>query len=314
MKEESLYLPSEHEDLLKLFVRKYQPDDQPVKAILVLAHGMVEHGARYARLAETLTKEGFIVYAYDHRGHGKSDSPVKGQVVYAKRAGREAVVNDLLTITSYAKKEFPGIPVSLFAHSMGSYIARNALFKGSKDFDAVIFSGTGPTQKPLAFLGIFVSGILKKISKDEKPSSFMTATAFAGFNSKCKPRRTEFDWLSRDEKEVDKYISDPLCGAKATAGFWHDFLRLLESANDKKQIAAMEKLDLPILLINGSKDPAVLYHKGPKKVFSLFQSAGLTDVELKIYDEARHELVNEINREEVTSDIMSFLKSKLNLT
>jgi alpha-beta hydrolase superfamily lysophospholipase len=313
LKQDTLYLPSEHQDLLKLFLRKFQPEDQPVKAILVLAHGLVEHGERYSRLAETLTSEGFIVYAYDHRGHGKSDSPVKGQVVYAKQGGQQAVVNDLLMIANYAKKEYPEVPLSLFAHSMGSYIARNALFKDSKIFDAVILSGTGPSQKPLVYLGIFISGILKKLFKDLAPSSFMTATAFAGFNSKCKPRKTDFDWLSRDEKEVDKYISDPLCGAKATAGLWHDFLQILESANNKKQISAMENRNLPLLLISGSKDPAVLYTKGPEKVFSLFRESGLKDVDLKIYPEARHEVVNEVNREEVASDILTFLKSKLKL-
>ena len=241
----------------------WQPDFQ-AQGIVQISHGMCEYIDRYAGFAEFLTENGFIVCANNHLGHGASAASQKQLGYFAKRGGEKFLVDDLHTLTNMMKIKYPDLPILLFGHSMGSFIARNYVTKYGKELSAVIFCGT--------------SGA----------------------------RRTKFDWLSRDEKVVDQYLADPYCDFTFTASAFEDLFTLLLQCSDPEWFSTYPKT-LPTLLISGDMDPVGDYGKGVSYVYKTLISAGVRDVRMKLYEGARHELLNEINRQEVYEDILQWI-------
>lgn len=287
---------------------RWQPEDEAVnlKGIVQIFHGMAEHKQRYERLAGVLVKEGFIVYANDHRGHGKT-AGAENLGHLADENGWNSTVEDLHELTEICKKEHPELPIYIIGHSMGSMLARDYIMRYSKEINGVILSGT---SGPLGILGPIGSSIAKReASKKGKRalSQKLNDLSFGDFNKKFEPARTEFDWLSRDEKEVDKYVSDPNCGFICTAQFYHDLVVGTIKVNKKSNMSGIRK-DLPVFIISGEKDPVGKNSKGVIKVYNLFKKNGMKDLKLKLYKEARHEIFNETNREEVFKDLIDWLK------
>lgn len=291
-----------------LHVFRWLPDGEPT-AIVQIAHGMAEHAQRYERFATALTEAGYAVYADDHRGHGVTSKT--GDVGYfADQDGWSKTVEDLAALTKHAQSEHPGLPVVLFGHSMGSFLSRGYAIRHGADLAALVLSGTAGDPGLLGKVGQTLATAQAKVRGRKHTSGLMDKLTFGQYNAAFKPTRTAFDWLSRDEAEVDKYVADPKCGEVFTAGFYSDLLGGFGEINSDSKVAAVPN-DLPILLISGDKDPVGDSGKGVKSVAAQLERAGVKDVTVTLYPDARHELLNETNRDEVTADVLAWIAKHL---
>lgn len=291
-----------------VFTHRWLPSGDP-KAVVVVAHGMAEHSARYARLAEALTDAGYAVYAPDHRGHGRTASAAD-HGYFADADGWATVVADLRSVTAHARSEHPGLPVFLLGHSMGSFLSRAYVIEDSRDLAGLVLSGTAGDPGALGRVGAGIAAAEARLRGRRHTSTLLDKLTFGQYNAAFKPNRTDFDWLSRDDAEVDAYVADPLCGNTFTSGFFKDLLGGLAGINDPKRVAGVRR-DLPVLLVSGDRDPVGDGGKGPQAVAQQYRDAGLTDVTCTTYPGARHELFNETNRDEVTADVVRWLDAHL---
>ena len=291
-----------------LHTHRWLPDGPP-KAVLQISHGMAEHSARYARLAQALTDAGYAVYANDHRGHGATAREAD-HGYFADQHGWDTVVEDVRAVTRFAQEEHPGLPVFLLGHSMGSFLARSYVIEDSRDLTGLVLSGTAGDPGLLGKVGLGVAHAEARLRGKRHVSPLLDKLTFGQYNAAFKPNRTDFDWLSRDEAEVDRYVADEKCGRTFTSGFFVDLVSGLGRVNDRRQVARVRR-DLPILLLAGDKDPVGDAGKGPLAVKEAYESVGVTDVTCTLYPGARHEIFNETNRDEVTSDLVTWLDAHL---
>ncbi len=288
-----------------LFVYRWLPEGRPT-AVVQIAHGMAEHAGRYARLAESLTGAGYAVYAHDHRGHGQTATDPKDVGYFADGDGWGTAIADMLAITRHAKGENPDLPVVLLGHSMGSLLGRSYAMDHGREIDALVLSGTGGDQGLLGQVGQRVAALEGRLRGRRHTSSLMNTLTFGAFNKEFKPARTDFDWLSRDDAEVDKYLADPACGKVFTSGFFTDLLTGVNAIAKDSNVRRIP-VDLPIYLLSGDRDPVGDNGKGVTGVRDQLLQAGVTDVTMRLYPQARHELFNETNRDEVVADLLDWL-------
>ncbi|HET8989237.1 MAG TPA: alpha/beta hydrolase [Humibacillus sp.] len=293
-------------DGTEVFVNRWLPDGE-VKAVVQISHGLAEHSARYARFAQRLTDHGYAVYASDHRGHGRTSSP-RGS--FASHDGWQTVIDDLHSVTARARHEQHGVPVFLLGHSMGSFLARGYAAQYGSELDGLVLSGTSGGEGALGKVGVFVASTQARLRGHTHTSGLMNKLSFGQYNNAFKPTRTDFDWLSRDTAEVDKYVNDPDCGFVFSAGGFADLLRGLAHANDDRTVALVPK-DLPIHLTSGDKDPVGDSGKGVQRAADQFKRFGVRDVTVTLWPDARHEILNEINRDEVEVEILEWLDAHL---
>ncbi len=290
---------------------KYVPEGDK-KAIIIITHGMAEHAKRYDTFAKFLNKNGYIVYAHDQRGHGKTAGSVDKLGFFAEKGGWQKVTDDLATLVEIAKKDYPEYPVFLFGHSMGSFITRTYLIENSNKVKGAILSGTAGSAGLLGKIGLLLTRIIMLFHKKNTPSPLMDKLSFGDFNKAFKPNRTAFDWLSRDNAQVDKYINDEYCGTVFSVGFFNDMMKGLELVN-RKDTAKKLRNNLAVYLFSGDKDPVSKNGKQVKDVFEMYKTAGISNIQLKLYENARHETLNETNKDEVFNDVLSWLDSNLAL-
>lgn len=299
-------------DNTDIFVYNWMPeDDIKVKGIVQISHGMAETAARYEGFAKALTKNGYIVYANDHRGHGETAKTVENLGFLAKEDGFLWMVKDLHQLSKIIVKEYPQKPLFLFGHSMGSFVAQRYIMLHGNELKGVILSGSNGKQGIILDIGrIFARREIKKHGPRTQNHK-LNHMFFGGFNKAFNPNRTEFDWLSRDEEEVDKYIRDPFCGTVFTSQFFYDFLTGLKEIENKDNLELVPK-DLPIYIFSGDKDPVGKFGKGATNLFERYKKYGMKDVRYKLYKDGRHEMLNEINKDEVINDIITWLDNQLN--
>lgn len=297
-------------DGAEIFVYRWAPDEGiEVRAAMHVAHGMAEHAGRYARLAEALTAEGFVVYANDHRGHGKSAKPRElGHL--GDRAGWASCLDDLRALIRAEKAAHAGLPFVLLGHSMGSFMTQELLFDLSRELDAAILSGSNGKPTPLAAAGRLVARAERLRVGPRGVSKLLGKLSFEAFNETFAPNRTAFDWLSRDEAEVDLYVRDPLCGFDCSTATWIEVLDALARIAEPERQARIRK-DLPLYVITGAEDAANELGKGVRRLLAAYQRAGLVEVSSRFYQGARHELFNETNRDEVTRELVAWLAKTL---
>jgi len=299
--------PLATQDGLHLHVNHWH-GDQPPRAVVMLSHGMAEHSLRYARLAESLVAAGFDLYALDQRGHGQSAAQgVLGH--YADEGGWDKVVGDLASLNHHIRQRYPQAPIFLFGHSMGSYIGMAYLLGHSCSLQGAVLSGSNYQPVALYKTARLIAGFERWRLGPKGRSKVIDYLSFGSFNKAFKPNRTAFDWLSRDAAEVDKYVTDPLCGFVCTTQLWCDLLDGLQYITPVENLAQIDA-DLPLLVIGGSRDP-VSDGKRLGDLAGALREAGVRDVQLKIYPEARHELLNESNRDEVTAHLIDWLQQAL---
>ena len=272
-------------DGTQIFTYRWMPDDaSAIVGAVQIAHGMVEHAARYERFAAALTKAGYAVYANDHRGHGKTAGSLDRVGYFADEMGWEKVVVDMHTLTGIIKKECPKKPFFLFGHSMGSFLSRYYSMHYADELSGLLLSGTAGDPGIMGKIGLFIAKMDAKIHGKKAKSNIMNKLSFGAFNDAFKPNRTNYDWLSRDNAEVDKYVNDPWCGAVCTAGFFCDLLGGVVYINKKENIAKIPK-SLPIYIYSGAKDPVGGNTKGVSQVYNTLKDAGIGDVTLKFYED-----------------------------
>jgi alpha-beta hydrolase superfamily lysophospholipase len=276
-------------DGLQITGQRWDPDGDPVAAVQV-THGMGEHVLRYEELAQALNRAGFVVYGQDHRGHGGTARP--GAEGDLGPGGWPALVADIGLLSAKIRAEQPDIPLFLLAHSMGSFAVQQYLLDRSADTDGVILTGTGSID------------LLEPALDLDQPLDLTM------FNLAFQPARTDYDWLSRDEATVDAYISDPMCGFGIDTASAKAMFAGARRLADPAQVAAMRP-DLPVYLAAGEKDPV---NGGLTLLDALaerYRAAGLTDLTVQVYPDARHEILNEINRGEVTAAVIAWLRAHL---
>ena len=283
---------------------RWTPEEQP-KAILQIVHGIAEFVERYDDFANYLTKQGFLVVAEDHMGHGQS---INGEGIQGYfHGGWFTAVEDTVQLLKDTMAEHPGVPYVLFGHSMGSFMARTILCKYPDcGISAAIICGTG--WQPTAALPamIKVVELVCKVTGETKPSEPLQGIVFGSYNKKVEHPRTAYDWLTRDKEIVDAYIAHPLCGFTASCGLLREMVKSFRYIQAPANLAAMKK-DLPVFFIAGGDDPVGPYGKGVEKCAEVFRKAGMTDVSVKIYPLCRHEILNEINKEEVYGDVTAWI-------
>lgn len=296
-------------DGLVLHGYTWAPEGKP-RAVVQIAHGMAEHALRYAHVAEALAAQGYVVVASDHRGHGKSIRPGEAVGHMADEDGWNKAVDDLHRINRHFAGQHPGLPIVVLGHSMGSFLAQNLNFAHPSDMDAVVFVASNGKPQPIAQAGRLVARIERARLGKRGRSTLLNKLSFEDFNSKFKPNRTAFDWVSRDEKEVDAYVADPLCGFMVTVQTWVDMLDALPTLTQPENLARIPK-SRPIYVFAGDRDPVGLMGKGVRSLVETLRDAGLSKVELKLYPGARHEILNETNRGEVMADLLAWLDRTL---
>lgn len=282
------------------------PQGRAPKAVVQIAHGLAEHAARYARFAEALTAAGYVVYAEDHRGHGRTAprSPARGYL--ADGDGFDVVIEDMHALTMHAQGEHPGLPVFLMGHSMGSFLARGYAAKHGAELAGLILSGTAGDPGVLGLAGGVVAAVQSKVRGRRHPSGLMDMLSFGSYNKGIDSPRTKFDWLSRDPDEVDKYVADEGCGFVASCGLYQDLLRGLASVNSDATVARIPR-SLPVHVMSGDRDPVGAYGAGPKAVAEQLRRLGVADVTEQLYPGGRHEMLNETNRDEVEAGLIAWL-------
>lgn len=291
-------------DGTELFVYRWLPPG-PCKAVVQIAHGLAEHAGRYGRLAEALNAAGYAVYANDHRGHGRTCKSKDDLGFFAAQNGWRLSVDDLWTVNRHLAAQHPDLPLVLLGHSMGATLAQQFIGEHGDALAGVVLSGSGGQPTLLAAVGRFIMRIERWRLGGRGRSKLAQALTFESFNRQFTPSRTAFDWLSRDPAEVDKYVADPLCGFSASVQLWIDLIDGGKAASSAANLARIPKA-LPIYVIAGARDPVSGNTKQIEPMLAAWKSAGL-NVQYRFYPEARHELFNETNRDEVTRDLIEWV-------
>ena len=282
------------------------PEGQP-RAVLQIAHGVAEYIERYAPLARFLAAHGFVVAGNDHLGHGQSRIPGCAPLYFGPRGSWNTVVEDLFTLNRQLRQDYPGLPLFLLGHSMGSFLARTYLIRHPGTVDGAIIMGTGQQPAPIVLGGIAATELECLRLGEEKISPLVHNLAFGAYNRPFRPNRTAFDWISADEATVDAYIADPLCGGTASVGLFREMLRGIRYISRRENLAKMD-MATPLLLVSGQLDPVGDLGKGTERAAALLRSAGVERLELKLYPNARHEILIDHCRDTVHPDLIQWME------
>jgi len=276
-------------DGLRIACARWNSDD-PVRGVIQIAHGMGEHIGRYAETIEVLVSAGLTVYGNDHRGHGRT-APDNAHLGDFGDGGFDLLIEDMVCLSRIAKDENPNLPLILFGHSMGSFAAQQYVLNHSREIDALILSGSGA-----------LDGLAQLITSAAVRSNVL--------NANFEPARTPFDWLSHDTGVVDAFMNDPLCFAELQPQAFASFLGAASELSDPLRLRNIRD-DLPIYLFSGSEDPVGQQLEGLALLIHRYQKAGLYDISRDFYPGGRHEMLNEINREEVRERLLAWIASVL---
>lgn len=286
----------------------WETEKEPV-GVLQIVHGMAEYIDRYDDFAKYMTEHGFNVIGHDHLGHGHSVSDERDYGFFAEENGDKIIIEDMHSVTQYAKEKWEELPNFILGHSMGSFCLRQYLTKYSNDVFGAIIMGTGWIPSAAALLGKTIATNTCKSKGSHTVNPLLIKLTLEPYNKPFAPARTNCDWLSRDEKQVDLYVNDKLCGFDFTAGAYKDFFTVLEKIAKNRQLIGMRK-SLPILITSGSVDP-VGGKKACEKLNAQYKRCGIDDVTLKLWENDRHEILNELDKSDVYDYIYNWLKSKI---
>lgn len=299
-----VYIPSTN-NRNQLHVAIWEPERE-TKAILQISHGMVEYIVRYDDFAKHLNQQGILVIGNDHLGHGQSVLDESEFGYFGKEKG-SAVVDDLYEVTKYAKNQYgENIPYFLMGHSMGSFMARRYLMSYGEKITGAIISGTGYKTVPVLDAASFFTAVTKLFHGERYRSPFLKWLAFHTYNRKIADVKTENDWLTRDEAVVAAYNENPYCKFSFTVNGYETLFGVIKYIQKQNNWEKTPK-QLPILMIAGEEDPVGSYGKDVKKVYKKYQQMGCSHIELRLYKDDRHELVNELDRESVYEDISQWI-------
>ena len=318
MKKREFYLPSSDEKS-RLHCVEWLPDGaepQTIKFWVQPVHGMNEHMGRYGEFASFLADHGIAVIGHDCLGHGDTTPYGEAELskeergFFAEQHGGTFLLRDMHRVASCGEKHYPNAKHIMLGHSMGSFLTRRYLsaYPG-KEPDGVILLGTGFPTPLLVFTGEMLAALFGRIKGNHYRSRLLYELSIGNYNRKFQPVRTDYDWLTRDERYVDRFLNNPRCDFIFTAGAYRDFFHEIRAAEEAELVGYVPK-NIPYLILSGDKDPVGENGKGVKKLAALYQKIGVQNVNMKLYPGARHEVLNEVNREEVFGDILGWLSEK----
>lgn len=294
------------------FVRAWLPV-KPPRACVQIVHGLSEHGGRYARFATALNRAGFAVYAQDLPGHGRTARAPDELGHFGDRYGWRFTLQSIRAVQVEMRERHPGLPIVLFGHSMGALLGQDYVVHHGRDLNACVLSSTTGNMGLMRAVGLALMRVEIAWAGPRHRSRLAEELSFKTFNRRFKPTRTAFDWLSRDADEVDRYVGDPHCGFRASTGLWAELLVAGARLREPARLARIPHA-LPILLVSGTADPTTSGEKGPTSLERAYFAAGLSDITLKLYPDARHELLNDTCREQVTADVVEWLNHRVTPT
>ena len=274
---------------------------QNPKAVVQFIHGMEEHKDRYDAFAEFLSENGYTCVTNDLRGHGKN-APLLSHI--SNKKGEELLIQDQKEITKFIKEKYPELPVYIFAHSMGTIITRVLLQNEGDQYKKVAMSGY-VNPNPVAGIGGALVSLITLFKGPKGHSKLINGMAMGPFTKAVEYRKTDLDWLSYNEDNVQAYIADPLCGVEFTLGSFHTLMKLLSQMAKPKAFKKVDR-ELPILLISGDADPCTGGEKGRKASLDVLTKAGYEKIEVITLDHMRHEILNEVDKEKVYQDVLDF--------
>ncbi|MBP3318670.1 MAG: alpha/beta fold hydrolase [Ruminiclostridium sp.] len=293
----------------KIHAVRYLPEGEP-RAVLQIAHGMVEFIERYEDFACWLTERGFLVTGNDHLGHGSSIRTKEDYGYFADGDANGTVLADVHRLTELTKEAYPGLPYFLLGHSMGSFYARQYLCQHGRELDGAIIMGTGCQPRWLVRAGKLLTCLVAAIKGWHYRSKLVTNVAFGGYNKRFEPVRTPKDWLTKDEAIVDAYIADERSSFIFTLNAYHAMFTGIHRLYDKKLLGQMPK-ELPVFFVAGEEDPVGDFGKGVLRAAQMCRDIGMTKISVKLYPGDRHEILNETDRQTVYQDLAEWLEKNL---
>lgn len=309
VKKEEFYYES-RDAIHKIRAMKWIPDTDDILCVFQITHGMAEHIERYDEFAAFLAQRGILVVANDHLGHGKSATDKADFGYFCEKDAATVVVRDVHRLKKIIQEQNPGKPYFILGHSMGSFIFRNYLCRYGKGIDGAIIMGTGTMPTAVIKVLMILTNIIAMFRGWKHPSQMIDTMAFGNYNSRIKEPRTKSDWLSKDEAIVDMYIEDEACGFPFTLNGFHTMAKLIDNLRKKDYLDKMPK-DLPVLFVSGAEDPVGGYGEGVKEVYAQFEKLGMQNISMKLYENDRHEILNENDRQDVFQDIFEWITKQL---
>ena len=289
----------------------WKPAGDTVRGIVQIVHGMAEHAERYDLVGKRFAEEGFAVYAQDLPGHGRTAAGEDDLGIFAETDGWDRAADAVYQFGKFISSEFVAdLPLIIIGHSMGSFLARTIMYAHPEQYDGAVLCGTAASPGLLGHAGKFIAERHIKAYGPKHRDRRLDAMTFGSYNRHFRPNRTPFDWLSRDSQAVDRYVEDPLCGFICTSAMFRDLLEGLQRIHDEKNLSRIPR-ELPVLIISGTKDPVGKFSKGPRRVHNQLKQLGLREVTLRLYDQARHELFQETNREEVLAEVIQWCRQRI---
>lgn len=289
-----------------VFATVYAPVTGKIYGVVQLSHGMIDYVGRYEALADFLAGHGFVFAGNEHLGHGRTAKDPQDFGYFAAKDGYKKVIDDLKTMNTVLHQEYPDVPIVMFGHSMGSFLARLYAVKYSESISALVIHGTGG-KNPAAPMGRVLVKILSCFFGDRHRSKLINAIAFGSYNKRFDKSEGHNAWLTRDGTRVSARDTDPYTSFLFTLSGYYDLFTMLMECNSSEWFEKYPK-SLPTLVMSGLMDPVGDYGKGVMYVYDGLSRAGLNSLSIKTYEGARHELFNEYNMEEVFADLLSFLE------
>ena len=308
IKKEDFYFDSrdgEH----KIHGIRWIPEERPV-CIVQIVHGMAEYIDRYDEFARYLADKGIMVVGDDHLGHGKSVKPGEKYGYFCKEDAPTVLVRDEHRLKKITQKQYAGVPYIILGHSMGSFIVRNYLFRYGTGIDGALIVGTGMQSKPVLLCARILAGIDGALFGAGHISKLVDKAAFGVYNKRIDSPKTPFDWLSRNEDNVRRYINDPMCGFIFTANGFQTLFRLIRNLHDVEKLKKMPH-SLPVFFLAGADDPVGDYGRSVERVYKSFKELGMENVQMKLYPKDRHEILNEVDREDIYGDIYRWILQRI---
>ncbi len=292
----------------KIHAVKWIPEHE-IMAVLQISHGMLEHIERYDEFAAYMADHGILTAGNDHPGHGSSLENKESRGYFGEPDGNLVLIEDMHRLMNIMKKENPDVPYFMLGHSMGSFLTRQFITLYGDEIDGALILGTGQQDEKLIKLGMYISKLMASVKGWNYRSKFVNFLTLGGNNNRFKPARTKFDWLTRDEDIVDNYISDSRINFIFTLNGFYNMFKGMLIMNDPKSIEGIPK-NLPLLFMSGDCDPVGNFGRDAAKAFDIYKKSGMKNISMRLYKGDRHEILNELDREQVYEDILMWIADK----
>ncbi len=292
----------------KIHAVEWDPEGEP-KAVLQIIHGMTEYVGRYDEFASFLADHGFCVVGNDHIGHGDSVNSPDDYGYFREKNGNKCLLEDIRTLQEMTRKKYPDVPYFILGHSMGSFLARQYIARYGDGLAGAVIMGTGSQPAATLSSAMLLCRLIALARGWKYRSQLIKNMASGNYNKRCGDK-TPAEWLSKNDENKAAYLSNPKCTFIFTVNGYYNLFYSFKDCQDKKTVAKIRK-DLPILIVSGAEDPVGNYGKGVEQAYKLYQDAGIEDLQMKLYEGDRHEILNELDREQVYQDLLDWFEKRI---